>query len=169
MSGVVLLLAHMHSHQSHDFDAIGHERRKDLNALLSTITSMEKLFARDYNNPGSECASTLKRLSQAEQEMASGITHSITCFHGTACFSNELQHASVFDFELPYFGTVRVERLKSGFHEPQQIPNGLSLPNAEHFFDTLVPNDSTPYAPAFDPTYLDFDVSNALDATLDAA
>lgn len=110
IAGVVLLLAHMHSHRLAGFDAIGHERPKDLNALFGTIESMESVFARDRHNPGSECARTLRRLMDVEQEMACGIAYDVTCFYEPLVYAGSMDLGEVLDIQLPYFGTLRISR-----------------------------------------------------------
>lgn len=113
VAGIVILLAHMRSHRSADPDAIDHERPKDLGILLETIESMERLFARDWENPGSECARTLRRLMDIEQEMAHGMVYDAVCFYEQSQDGREVDLDENLDIRLPYFGTVRIRLLKA--------------------------------------------------------
>ena len=109
IASIVLLLSHMHSHHSTDFDALVFERPKDLNLLSESTNSMEALFARDQHNPGSECARILRRLMDIEQDMACGTDYSMSwCCDGAGRdFSVD---TAALDVRLPYFGTIHIER-----------------------------------------------------------
>ena len=106
VASVVLLLAHMHSHQSTSFDAIEHERPKDLNVLAEAITSMEKIFSKDRHYPQSKFAPLLRRMMEIEEAMAAGSVYTITCSYDAPVVPNA---SEVLDVQLPYFGNVRVE------------------------------------------------------------
>lgn len=118
IAAVVLLLAHMHSHRSTAFDAIEHERPKDLNALQGTIESMESIFARDRHHPGSECARILRRMMEIEEEMARGMPYYIAFANELLESHCDLSPTGVLDVRIPYFGVVRIAR-------------GMSAPDAE--------------------------------------
>lgn len=110
IAAVVLLLAHMHSHRVIGFDAIEHERPKDLNALFGTISAMDTIFSKDRHNPGSECARKLRRMMAIDEEMAYGLPHSITCSYDKPSALCNADSGDFLDIELPYFGNMHVER-----------------------------------------------------------
>lgn len=110
IAGFVLLFAHMHSHSSGELDAIDHERPRDLIILSAAVESMRDIFAKDRDDPGSECARLLTRLMDVEQQAATGVAWRVSCSYEEEGEAFAMDESSELAIQLPYSGTVSIQR-----------------------------------------------------------
>ena len=152
VAGTTLCLAHIEARHQHPkengirstvLQSLQHQRLSDRGLLERTLQIMETTAQNNHDVITQKISRILKRLFTIEDNSAKGASYNTSAIskvdkQDSFSFSDESEVADVLRFQIPYFGTIKIEKRPTEFEdtEGRQTPTEDSLAKRSTVYPT---------------------------------
>ncbi|KAK9446501.1 uncharacterized protein V1518DRAFT_423675 [Limtongia smithiae] len=154
-AAMTLLLVHMNEHQPNSGGLLGHQRQGDRALIERTITMLDELNELNNDELSRETAQLARKLLDIEADIAQGGERYSSSISKDGQNEANQDFGQSFYLDIPYFGTVRLDRDVPLPADIQYVTSTSSSSYADHWSTASAPAINLSFDPHFTPSQTD--------------